>query len=62
MGIVDGGEVLIPPRTVTYYGGAPITEQWMGVNVTMYLLTEFTGRRRSGIPFIDDHALLDVDL
>ncbi|HXP20345.1 MAG TPA: hypothetical protein VN840_11940 [Streptosporangiaceae bacterium] len=62
MGIVDGGEVLIPPRTITYYSGSPITETWMGTDVTMYVLTEFTGQRRKGIPFVDDHTVIDVDL
>lgn len=61
MGVLDGGEVLIPPRTITYYSGSPITERWMGTDVTMYVLTEFIDQRRRGIPFVDDHNVMDIE-
>jgi hypothetical protein len=56
MGVLDGGEVLIPPGVITYYDGVPIQERWMGESVTMYVLTEVTGPRRKGVPLIDDYS------
>jgi hypothetical protein len=56
MGLLDGGEVLIPPGTITHYDGVPIRERWMGETVTMYVLTEVTGLRKKGVPLIDDYS------
>jgi hypothetical protein len=62
MGILDGGEVLIPPGTVTYYNGIPAQMPWMGGMVTMYTLTEVTGSRTRKIPMLDDYTGDEVKL
>jgi hypothetical protein len=62
MGILDGGEVLIPPGTITYYDGAPVRVPWMGDTVTRYSLTEVTGRRTKNIPMLDDYTGQPVKL
>jgi hypothetical protein len=62
MGLLDGGEVLIPPGTITYYSGAPAQMPWMGGMITMYTLTEVTGSRTRKIPMLDDYTGDEVKL
>lgn len=58
-GIVDGGEVLIPPGVVTLYKGTPEKQVWMGETVDVYVLTQVTGYLNPHIPIIDDFTLED---
>ena len=60
-GLVDGGEVLFPPLTVTLYDGTPRKQQWMNEEVDVFVLREVAkGSLDPRIPMVEDYMIKDV--